>query len=74
MVRCAVMLPKLGANGRVPLMTVPSARVKTPFSENGPHVALPGATWLSWLTLRQSAGSPGLVGWTTRMLRPWLPT
>ena len=56
------MLPKFGANGRVPLITVPSALVKTPFSANGPQVALPGATWLSWLTLRHSAGSPGFVG------------
>jgi hypothetical protein len=38
------MLPKSGAYGRVPLTTVPSALVNTPFSENGPHVALPGAT------------------------------
>ena len=39
-----VMLPKFGANRRVPLMTVPSALVNTPFSEKGPHVALPAAT------------------------------
>src|ERR1700704_5278830 len=59
---CAVTVPKSEPSVvRVPLITVPSLRVNIPFSAKGPHVGLPGATWLGSLTLRHRAALPGFA-------------
>jgi hypothetical protein len=50
-----------GYGERVPLTTVPLARVYTVFSPNGPQVGVRGITSWDWLKLRQSAGFPGLT-------------
>src|ERR1700675_1301353 len=64
----------LGNGPRVPLTTVPSARVNTSFSRNGPQVGDPGATSCGWLRGRQREGIPGFAPTTVSKPRLSDPT
>src|ERR1700730_4537814 len=61
----------LGNGARVPLTTVPSLRVNTSFSRNGPQVGDPGATSFGWLRPRQRDGIPGFAATTVSKCRLW---